>query len=76
MTNVCLRIIAEEDFVGIFEQEVTFEEGNDRICITFTVIDDNIVEGEESLTVQIRSSSLLIGVPDMAVINIIDSSRK
>ena len=64
------------DFVDIPEEVITFLPGEVMKCITFTAIEDDIVEGEESLTVQIQSSTLFIGVPNTADVDIIDSSRK
>ena len=50
--------------------------GNTRRCANFTVIEDNIVEGDEHLTIQIQSSMLIIGTPRTADITIMDTSRK
>ena len=64
------------DYISISEQSLSIQPGETRKCITFNVIEDDIVEGEESLTVQIQSSMLVIGIPDTAEVNIVDTSRE
>ena len=71
-----LIFTAGDDFISIFEEEIIFQPGEVRKCVQFTVIEDDIVEGEEALSVQIQSPVVLIGEPQMADINIIDSSRE
>ena len=68
--------LAGEDFVGIFEQVLTFEPGDVRKCTTLTVIEDDTVEGDETLIIQIQSSMVLIGTPRITDITILDTSRK
>ena len=68
--------IAGDDFVGIFEQVLTLGPGVMRRCTNLTVIEDNVVEGDETLTAQIQSSMLLIGTPQIADITIMDTSRE
>ena len=62
--------------MGIFEEELTFLPGDMSRCTNFTVVEDNVVEGDEHLTIQIQSSMLLIGTPRTADITIVDTSRE
>ena len=69
---------APEDFIGIFEEILTIQPGENATCTTLTVIEDNIVEGQETLSVHVlnQSSLLTVTAPGTANINIIDNSRE
>ena len=67
-------ISAGDDYIGISEETLTFQPEDEQKCITFTVFEDDIVEGEETLSV--RSSMITVGQPETADISIIDSSRE
>ena len=74
--HCCIYATAGVDYTSISEESLFFQPGDTRRCITFNVVEDDIVEGEESLTVQIQSSMLVIGIPNVAEVNIVDSSRE
>ena len=80
MPNQCYQniyfISAGDDYIGISEETLTFQTEDEQKCITFTVFEDDIVEGEETLSVLIRSSMITVGQPEIADISIIDSSRE
>lgn len=67
---------APEDYTDIDQEVLTFRPGDTKKCVRVTIIEDDIVEGDETFTIVIQSSLVRIGTPDRAEVTINDNSRK
>lgn len=66
-----------EDFVEPAQLEVTFTNGNSK-CVTFEIVDDDLLEGDHSFTVSIIEADD-VGIDSQSsstTITIIDDERK
>ena len=73
--NKILLCPANEDFIAFVDEILTLESGDERVCKPLVLIQDDLVEGEEFLSVMISATATL-GSITRSQVEILDSDRK
>ena len=76
LLNKILLCPANEDFIAFVDEVVTLESGDERVCKPLALIQDDLVEGEEFLSVIISRASATLGPITRSQVEILDSDRK
>ena len=68
--------VASTDYEGISEEHLVLQPDEIRLCTRLNITRDDVVEGEETLTVHLSSTEVVIGEFSSTLVTIIDSNRK
>ncbi len=69
------KLIAPSDFNSQI-MVLTFESGDTRRCVDFSIREDGVIEGMEEFTVNLETDDMVQLVPDTATVEILDSDCK
>ena len=68
--------IAGLDFIPFDDLELIFSPGETRMCATFDVRLDGIVEGTEFVQLTVHSTTVGVRSPNMIFLSILDNDRE